>query len=214
MQTMLRIGERITGINDQIMGVLNQQGRKTATEVRSATGFGVNRLKTLAEYMSSTGFSQHAQRLVQMTQQYMSGPKKLKIVGDLAMTAGPDATQNMLSVNPEDIQGFYNFVPVDGTLPVDRLALANLWKEMLLQMRGVPGLVMQYDLGRIFAHVAALGGIRNLNQFKLQFGSPQALAQQADMGNIVPIGGKGSAPSGVPTATSGGPPQLPSPMGA
>jgi hypothetical protein len=213
MQIMLGIGERITGINDQIMGVLNASGRKTATEVRSATGFGVNRLKTLAEYMSATGFSQHSQRLVQMTQQYMSGTKKLKIVGDLTYSAGEEATKNLLEVNAEAIQGFYNFVPVDGTLPVDKLALANLWKELLLQMRSVPGLIMQYDLGRIFAHVAGLGGIRNLQQFKIQVSSPQSLLQQADAGNIVPLGGKGSAPTGVPTATSGGPPMLPA-MGA
>ena len=95
---------------------------------------------------------------------------------------------------------------------MDRLALANLWKDLMLQMRNVPGLVQQYDLGRIFAHVAALGGIRNLNQFKIQIGSPQALAQQADQGNIVPIGGRApgaSLPAGVPTGTSGGPPQPP-----
>lgn len=212
MQIMLGIGERITGINDQIMGVLNASGRKTATEVRSATGFGVNRLKTLAEYMSATGFSQHSQRMVQMTQQYMKGDKKLKIVGDLAATAGMQATQELLTVNAEAIQGFYNFVPVDGTLPVDKLALANLWKELMLSMRNVPGLIEQYDLSRIFAHVAGLGGIRNLQQFKIQVSSPQSLLQQADAGNIVPIGGKGSAPTGVPTATSGGPPQLPSPL--
>jgi hypothetical protein len=212
MTTMLGIGERITGINDQIMGVLGGGGRKTATEVRSATGFGVNRLKTLAEFMSATGFSQHAQRLVQNTQQYMSAPKKMRIVGTLAAEAGQDAAMNFLDVDPAAIQGFYNFVPVDGTLPVDRLALANLWKDLMLQMRNVPGLVQQYDLGRIFAHVAALGGIRNLNQFKIQIGSPQALAQQADQGNIVPIGGRApgaSLPAGVPTGTSGGPPQPP-----
>lgn len=216
MSTMLGIGERITGINDQIMGVLNSTGRKTATEVRSATGFGVNRLKTLAEYMSGTGFSGHAVRLVQNTQQYMEGDMKLKVVGTLAKDAGPEATMDMLTVNRDAIQGFYNFVPVDGTLPVDRLALANLWKELLLQMRNVPGLILQYDLGRIFAYIASLAGIRNLNQFKIEVNSPQAIAQMADAGNIVPLGGAkrgngsaGAAPTGVGTATSGGPPIMP-----
>jgi hypothetical protein len=107
-----------------------------------------------------------------------------------------------MDVSPEVIQGFYDFVPVDGTLPVDKLALANLWKELLLQMRVVPGLVMQFDLGRIFAHVANLAGIRNLNQFKIQVGSPESLLQQADKGNVVPIrpGGEGNNnPAGVPT---------------
>ena len=56
-QSMLGIGERTLGINDQIMGSLNTgNARKTATEVRTTTGFGVNRQKTITEYMSRNGF--------------------------------------------------------------------------------------------------------------------------------------------------------------
>lgn len=122
-----------------------------------------------------------------------------------------DATMNFVDVKPDAIQGAYNFVPVDGTLPVDRLAMANLWKDLMLQMRSVPGLILQYDLGRIFGYVASLAGIRNLSQFKIQVGSPQSLMQQADAGNIVPI--KGNATAGVGTGTMGGPPQMPGPEG-
>ncbi len=208
MQTMIGVGERITGVNDSIMGVLNAGGRKTATEVRTSTGFGVNRLKTMTEYMSATGFSQHAQRLVQNSQQYFTAEKKFKIAGSLITDMGAASAQQFLDVKPESIQGFYDFVPVDGTLPVDRLALANLWKDILLQMRTVPGLILQYDLGKIFAHVAALAGVRNLGQFKLQIGSPAALSQQADAGNLVPVGGKsapggGTLPAGIPVAPTG-----------
>src|SRR5262245_40438476 len=212
MATMLGVGERITGINDQIMGVLQSGGRKTATEVRSATGFGVNRLNSLAEYISSCGFSMHSQRLEQMTQQYMDASQKFRIAGSLVQDAGPQAATAFMEVDPSAIQGFYNFVPVDGTLPVDRLAMANLWKDLLLQMRTVPGLIEQFDLSRIFSYVATLAGIRNLNQFRIQLGSPQSLMQQASAGNIVPI--RGSAPSAqVPTATAGGPPPAPDASG-
>lgn len=202
MQVMLGVGERVTGINDQIMGVLATGGRRTATEVRTSTGFGVNRLKTMAEFMSATGFTNHAAKLVQNTQQYYKETKKFKIAGNLLTDMNSTALQKFMEVNPDTIQGFYDFVPVDGTLPVDRLALANLWKELLLQMRTVPGLIMQYDLGRIFAHVANLAGIRNLNQFKIEIGSPESLLQQADKGNVVPIrpGGEGNSnPAGVPS---------------
>lgn len=203
MQTMLAIGERITGINDQILGVLAGGGRKTATEVRTSTGFGVNRQKTVAEYISATGFAQHAQRLVQLTQQYFSAERKFKVAGSLMQEMSNNQVMNFVDVNPTNIKGFFDVVPVDGTLPVDRLALANLWKDILLQMRSVPGLIMQYDLGRIFAHVANLAGIRNLNQFKIEIGSPASLMQQSDAGNIVPIrpsaGGGGRNPAGVPT---------------
>ena len=57
-QTMLGIGERTFGVNDQIMGSLNTGStRKTATEVRTTTGFGVNRQKTITEWMSAQSAS-------------------------------------------------------------------------------------------------------------------------------------------------------------
>lgn len=205
MQLMFGVGEKMTGINDQIMGALSAGGRRTATEVRTSTGFGVNRLKTLAEYASATGFSDHSQRLVQSSQQYFDATKKLRIVGDLAQEAGPQ----FLDVTPDAITGFYDFVPVDGTLPVDRLAQANLWKDILMQMRSMPTLMLQYDLGRIFAWVASLAGVRNVNRFKIQVGSPEAIAQATEAGNLIAMPSRGSgqprgvSPSqGVPTSAS------------
>lgn len=200
VQTMLAIGERITGINDQILGVLATGGRKTATEVRTSTGFGVNRQKTIAEYISSTGFMAHSQRLVQLTQQYYTTEKKLRIAGSLAREMGSDELANFIMVTPDMIKGFYDVVPVDGTLPVDRLALANLWREIMMQMRLVPSLLARYDLGRIFAHIAQLAGIRNLGQFRIKVDSPEALMQQADAGNVVPLKRNMNNPTGVPTA--------------
>lgn len=185
LQLMLGIGERVFGINDQILGALSGSGRKTATEVRTTTGFGVNRLKTITEFMSAGGFSQHATRMVQMSQQYFSAEKKFRIVGSLLADMNPNSAEAFLSVTPDSIQGFYDFVPVDGTMPVDRLAMANLWKEILMGMQSMPALLMQYDLGKMFAHVAQLGGIRNLNQFKVQLDTPQGLMQQAQAGNLI-----------------------------
>lgn len=203
IQSMFGMGERVFGVNDQMMGAFsNGTGRKTATEVRTSTGFGVNRLKTMAEYMSATDFSQHAQRLVQNSQQYYTGEKKLRLVGSLAQEAGQNAAMQFLDVSRDKICGFYDFVAVDGSLPIDRLAMANMWKEILVQMRSIPTLMLQYDLGKIFAHVAHLAGIRNVNQFKIQLGSPEQLAQQADAGNIVPMKGS-NAPAGIGAAGPG-----------
>lgn len=207
MQVMLGIGERVFGINDQILGALAGSGRKTATEVRTTTGFGVNRLKTITEFMSGDGFSKHAARLVQNTQQYMSAERKYRIAGDLIDGMNPNSAANFLNVNPSSIAGFYDFVPVDGTMPVDKLAMANLWKELMMGMQQMPALLMEYDMGRMFAHVAQLAGIRNLTRFKIQVGSPGALAQQAQAGNLIAVGqrraggGRGpNAPAGVGTA--------------
>src|SRR5436190_10391808 len=146
LQGMVQIGERTLGINDQIMGALSQGGRKTATEVRTSTGFGVNRLKTTTEYMSAHGFSQHSQKLVQTSQQYYTSEAKMRIVGDLAQDAGPQ----FMNVTPEAIAGFYTFVPVDGVLPVDRMAQANMWKEIFIGLQRMPPQIMQsYDWSKM-----------------------------------------------------------------
>jgi hypothetical protein len=185
MKEMLTIGERASGVNDQLMGLLQRGGRRTAQEVRTSSSFGINRLKTTAEYFSMMGWGPLSQMLVQNTQQMYDAEQKFKIVGDLAQEAG----QQFLQVDQSMIQGFFDFVPVDGTLPVDRFAQANLWRELFSQMSAVPELMAQYDIGRIFAWVAQLAGLKNINRFKIDVQPDAALATQAERGNIVPLGG-------------------------
>lgn len=191
---MFSIGERVMGINDQMFGAMTG-GRKTATEVRTSTGFGVNRQKTQCEYMSATAFSPHSQMLIQHSQQFFDAPLELKIVGDLAMMAGPQ----FLMVSPQEIAGFYDYVPVDGTLPVDRMAMANMWLSIMNQLRAYPILLQQFDIGKIFTHIAGLTGIRNINQFKAQMVPDGMLQQQAQAGNVIPLRGPqmpGASPQG------------------
>ena len=128
------------------------------------------------------GWSTLAQMLVQNSQQYYDTELKLKIVGDLAIGAG----QQFIDVNPDMITGFYDFVPVDGTLPIDRFAQANMWRELFAQISKIPEIMAQYNIGRIFEWVAQLAGLKNITQFKLQV-LPPGIAPPP---NVVPIGGQ------------------------
>lgn len=194
--------QRVSGVNDAIMGLAGQGGRRTATEVRTSSTFGINRLKTTSEWISATGFADMATSMLQATQQLMSQPLKVRIAGDLLRTTGGQAA---LTVNPQDIQGFYDFNPVDGTLPVDRFAQVTMWTQLLQQMAQAPAVLQQYDLSKIFAFVAQLAGLKNIHQFRIDVQSPEALAQQAAAGNVVPLesrrGGGGNRPR-----EAGGPP--------
>lgn len=174
--------QRVLGATDQVMGMVDSGGRKTATEVRTSTSFGVNRIKTLTELASASGFAPMVQRLVQTTQQLYSDDKKYRLVGDLSSFA-PAAMQ----VDAESIAGFYDYVPVDGTLPVDRYAQAQLWQTMMAQMFQVPQIVQQYDIAKIYAWVASLAGLKNIQQFRLVANDPAAMQQQAQAGNLVPM---------------------------
>lgn len=209
-QAMFGIGERTIGINDQIMGSLNTGGtRKTATEVRTTTAFGVNRLKTVSEYMSGMGMAPHSQKLVQTSQQMYDVSAKLRRVGSFAQEAG----MSFIQVSPRDIVGFYDLVPVDGSLPIDRMAQANLWKELMGNLRMMPPQVaMGYDWTRIFAWVANLAGLKNVNQFKIQLIPDQQAQAQAQQGNVIPMvppGAKSSAVQpGNAASTAAGLPQM------
>ena len=134
--------------------------------------------------MSANGWGPLAQMMIQNTQQYLEGEMQLQQVGDLALVAGT----NWLDVSPESIQGFFDYVPVDGTLPVDRFAQATLWRELILTMAKVPGLLEQYDVARIFAWVAQLTGLKNINQFRVEVVPDEQIAAQAQQGNVVQLG--------------------------
>lgn len=185
-QILSQLIQRVSGVNDSIMGLQGQGGRKTATEVRTSSTFGINRLKTVAEWFSVTGVSDMAQTLLQTTQQHYSGQQMMRLAGDFFMHPG---SERQLNVSPGNIQGFFDFSPVDGTLPVDRFAQVSMWTNLLQQMATNPQVMAEYDLGRIFAWIAQLGGLKNIHRFKIQIQEPEDLIQQAQAGNVVPIGG-------------------------
>lgn len=189
--------QRVSGVVENLMGSVNSSGRKTATEVRTATGWSTNRLKVPAEYNSALGWDPLAQIMLSNTQQLMDITRKYQIAGSAL-----DQAAAFVEVTPERIAGFYDFVPVDGTLPIDRLAQANFWKELLMQMARVPELAMQWDLGGMLAHTMKLQGERNIDRFRIQMQPQAQLAAQAQAGNVVPLGGRGGRPG--TSGTSGG----------
>lgn len=187
MQVVMDIMQRLQGTNDTVMGQVNPGGRKSATEIRSSSSFSVNRLKTIAEYMSALGFQPLGQMLVQASQQHYDGEREFRIAGNMVQD------QKFAMVDPESIAGFYDFVPVDGTFPIDRFAQANLWRQILADMAQNPYVAQQYDPGAVFAWLAKLEGIKNLDQFKREIplnfqAMPDGqVAGEAKKGNLVPM---------------------------
>ena len=199
--------QRASGVVDNIMGMVNPGGRKTATEVRTSSSFSANRLKTQSEYFSAMGFAPNSQMMLQNTQQYYDLERKYKVAGDLL------SEKSAIQITPEQIQGFYDFVAVDGTLPVDRFAQANLWSRLLQEGSKMPQVLAQYDLGKIFAWVAQISGLKNINQFKIQVEPNPMGGQVGPGGELIPIGGQDGARAitgeGGGAAESGGRPPEP-----
>lgn len=181
--------QRLTGVVDNVMGQVNSGGRKTATEVRTSSSFGVNRLKTICEYASALGFAPLSMKLVSNTQQKYDGEKQFKIAGNLIRQKTP------VLVTPDLIAGAYDYVPIDGAMPIDRFAQASLWKELMMLFLKAPQLAASYDVPGIMGLVAQLSGVKNLDQYRIQVQPDAGIAGAVQAGNLIPL--KGGASDGT-----------------
>lgn len=199
-QMLSELMQRVTGVNDNIMGQVNPRGRKTATEIRTSSTFGINRLKTQAEFFSATGFQPLATKLIQNTQQYYDGTQMFRVAGTQA------GELQYIEITPESIAGFYDFLPVDGTLPIDRFAQVALWKDFFATISQISPLLLEFDLGKLFGYVAQLAGLKNVDEFRVQSVEKGRLQAQVQQGNLVPIGGTngGARGAGTPSVPTSG----------
>jgi hypothetical protein len=117
-------------------------------------------------------------------------------------------------IKPQQISGDF-YLPVhDGTLPLDRVQMMDIWKEIFLTLIQSPpemGLAQQYNAPAIFEYVAKLGGIQNLSSFK----TPQAPPGAPPMmpGNIVPASEPQIAGGQANGKLTSAPPQVASLLG-
>jgi hypothetical protein len=188
----MRMGDVLSSVNDNIRGLQTTGGRKTATEVRTSAEAASSRLASHAQHISSQALVDLASQFSLNTQQYLDEDFYIDIVGE----KGKEAP---IHITPEMLVGDFHYPVNDGTLPMDKVAMLDVWKEIFLGVAGDEQLRQQFDITEIFTHVAELGGAKNIDQFKIQMTSmPDGqLAGQAEAGNVVPIGGGGQTPGVV-----------------
>lgn len=187
MQEFIRMGDTISAVNDNLRGIQSQGGRKTATEVRTSSESGASRLSSHARLISAQGVIDLTEQMSLNLQQNLSQEMYLKIVGQ-------DGQIKPSIIRPEDLVGDFYYPIHDGTLPIDRVAMLDVWKEILMGVMQDPQLRMSYDVGKIFEFVAELGGAKNITSFKIM--QPEQMAQAAQAGNAMPVptGGGGAMP--------------------
>ena len=179
--------QQVVGVNAMLMGQQEPGGRKTATEVRGSSQFSMNRLKVQAEFMAMMGWNPFAEQLVSSTQQYFmqEDSRWFKVAGDLLPEQDP-----RVFVDPELIQGQYDIEIVDGTMPVDKMALASIYKELIGLAGQDPTIAQTYNTGAMLAYTMQLLGAKNINRFKVEVRPDQDLLNAAQRGDVVPIGGQ------------------------
>lgn len=183
IQMLTRIGDSLSAVNENYRGLQDSGGRKTATEIRATIEAATSRLASHAQYISATGMQDLGVQWSLNNQQYLTQSFETQVLGADGMMAS-------VVISPESINGDFYFPIHDGSLPIDKVALFDIWTQVLQFTQGDQEIRSTFSLPKIFEFVAKLGGAENIDQFKIQQGGdPAMLAQQAQMGNLVPVGG-------------------------
>jgi len=188
MQAFMRIGDALSAVNDNLRGIQESGGRKTATEVRTSGEAGASRLAARARYISAQGITSLTSQMSLNCQQFMTMEFYLRLVG-------AEGALDPVQISPEMITGDFYYPVSDGTLPIDKMALVGVWKEIWMAVASNQMLAQQYDAMGIFEYLAQLAGAKNLSQFKLQAQPDAAIDQGIQSGNLAPTGAGGPAAS-------------------
>lgn len=197
LQLFMKMGDMLSSVTDNIRGLQDSGGRKTATEVRTSGEAAASRLAAHARLVSAQSLTDLTEQQVLNTQQNLSDEFYITIVGQQGL-------DTPIRVSPEMLVGDFTYPIHDGTLPLDRVAMLDVWKEIFLAVAQDQELRSQYNVPKIFEFVAELGGARNIDQFKMSAASPEMIAQQTQAGNMVPVGEAPNLPGLGPGARLAG----------
>jgi hypothetical protein len=184
MQNMRILADTITGVNDNMRGIQSPGGRRSATEARISMQAGGGRLSQHAIRISSQAYHPMAEQMIFNIQQFMSDEMWVETTGD-------DGTPNSRALTPDMLVGSFNYQISDGSLPFDKTALVEVWKEILMGVAQDPELRAGHDINKIFDYVAELGGAKNIDSFKKQMQPQVTAGAQQDPAadpNLRPLG--------------------------
>lgn len=179
-ELFMRMGQTMSAITQNLLGVQDAGSRKTASEVRISGESAASRLSAQARLISAQAIVDLTEQMSLNTQQFLTEEFYLQVVGQEGMA-------EYVNIGPTEVVGDFHYPIHDGTLPLDRVALFDVWRQVFQAVQQDPALRAEYSLGKIFEYVAELGGARNIESMKLNAQSDEAIQQQVQAGNAVPI---------------------------
>lgn len=157
LNVFTRIGDMVSAVNDTTRGVQPAGGRRTATENRMVGESAFGRLGAHCKIISQQAVTTIVEQCVLNIQQLQDSDMWTKVIGEEAFLA---KGQQLLTMD-------FTFPVHDGTLPLDRVALFERWKEILFGMAKTPTLMATHNFPKVFEYVAQLGGADNITSFRL-----------------------------------------------
>jgi hypothetical protein len=189
--------QRTSAATDSVSGMIRKSGeRVTAQESKSTTQNALSRLTKSAKIASLQAMQDIGYMFAVHTQQLMSKDTYVKASGTWAEVLRQEyGEQSRLHVTPFDLIVDYDVVVKDGSTAVG--GDTEGWIEIFRIMSQQPQMYANFDMVRIFKHIARIMGAKDINEFVLQQGpvppvqmsvnSTQNIEKGVQQGNMVPI---------------------------
>lgn len=197
-QLLMGMTDAMSSITDNLRGLQDDGGRKTATEVRTAGEAAASRLAAQTRLVSAQAITDLTEQMTLNIQQYIEDEFYINIVGQ-------EGIDNNIKISPEMLVGDFHYPVHDGTLPLDKVAMLDVWRQIYQGITADQTLRPQFDILAIFKFLAELGGAKNIDQFIVK---PMAPGMGPPPNSMpVPQGGTTPGLSGAPPSDriTGGP---------
>ena len=187
---------RTSAVSDGVMGVRRNGGeRVSAAEAQGDRMSALSRLERLARVMSLQAFHDIGHIFASHVQQFMSEETYVNFAGDWPKELADvyQVEQGKAKVTPFDLLINYDVEVKDGSVPGG--AFADIWVQLFQIMTQQPEIAQQFDVVRVFKHIAQGLGAKDINSFVRKGGSvnaqtmpDEAVMQQVQAGNMVSVG--------------------------
>jgi hypothetical protein len=185
--------QKIGGVDDSMSGTLRQGGpeRLTGAEFQGTRQAGMARLERMAKIIGWQAMQDIGFFFASHTQQLMTEESYVPVLGQwetlLQQEYANQIQRGRMKVKPTDLLVNYDVVVRDGSLPGGNYS--PVWEKMFTVIAEIPELQQQFDLTKIFKHIARNNGANNVEEFvKVQVMPDQQVLDQVQQGNLKPFG--------------------------
>lgn len=187
------------GTVDIAMGDLSSlPERPTRSGINAATTGALSRLQYITRQISVQGMTDLSYQMAYNTIQYMSSEIAVPLIGPHARRLREEfglGPEDALSIDPFDLSPNFEIMPRDGSLP--QLDSAESMAAMITPLLNteivIQSLLERLDFTGMFLQLARKSGFEDVHHFdkgqtNVVVGNDQLVQEQAQAGNLVPIG--------------------------
>lgn len=189
--------QKIAATDDPVMGSLRMGGpeRLTKGEFMGTQAMGHSRLSRIASIIGLQAMQDIGYMFATHTQQLMDQETYVRAVGrwqDSLMLEYGVRRGGRIKVTPQDVLVDYDLFVRDGSVPGSNFSEG--WLQLFNILAGSEELMQQFDMTRIFMHIARMMGAKNVEDFRRNVGQAnvstmqdEEAMRQVERGNLVPL---------------------------